>query len=217
MYIEIDDDLYNGFDDELKGQLKPYEPEDTSGLKDKANQLLSEKKTLEAQVAEAQADIKKLKVNPPQGADAEKLQSQLDDAMAKIKTSQEQYEGLQGQIKTEKRNSEAMKLASELTRDNKRANLLAEKIANRIDIDNGSVVVLDHNGNPTVSSVKDLQSAMKSEYDFLVDGSQASGGGAQGGGGGAAKANTLKRSDFDSMDQKQRSDFAKSGGKVVND
>ncbi len=216
MYIEIEDDVYNGFDDDLKGKLKPYKPEDTSGLKNKANELLNEKKALEAQLAESQAEIKKLKVNPPKGDDT-KLQSQLDDAMSKLTESQNQYAELQNTMKSEKRNSEAMKIASELTRDNKRANLLAEKIANRIDIDNGNVVVLDANGNPTVSTTAELSSQIKSEYDFLVDGSQASGGGAKGGSGGAAGAKQATRTQFDGMSQSERASFVKDGGKVVND
>ena len=51
-------------------------------------------------------------------------------------------------------------------------------------VDN-DVRVLDGNGNLTVSTVEELTNAIKSEYPFLVDGSQAAGGGANGSSSGA--------------------------------
>ena len=48
--FEIDDETIESLGDEIKAKLSPYTPEDTTGLKDKANKLLKEKKDLQAQI-----------------------------------------------------------------------------------------------------------------------------------------------------------------------
>jgi hypothetical protein len=54
-------------------------------------------------------------------------------------------------------------------------------------------------------------------YSFYLKGNQSSGGGANGGRGGASQVKQVTRSQFDGFSQKQRSEFAKTGGKVIND
>ncbi len=56
-YVEIEDEIYNGLEDDFKSKLKVYQPEDVTGLKDKANTILSEKKALEVELAQAKADL----------------------------------------------------------------------------------------------------------------------------------------------------------------
>lgn len=215
-YFELPDD----FDLETLGDaakaFKSYEPEDVAGLKSKANSILSEKKAAEARAAELEAQLKKMKVGDPEKG-SDKLQSQLEDAMAKLKQKDEELGRFQKEVKMSKIHGEAAKIAAALTKDARRAGLLSEKIASRIDIDNGKPIVLDASGNPTVSDLSDLASSIAKEFDFLCDGSQAAGGGASGGSGGAAKTKEIKRSQFDTMSQFDRSKFAKEGGKVVND
>jgi SMC interacting uncharacterized protein involved in chromosome segregation len=213
MYIEISDDVYNGFDDELKSKLKEYKPEDVTGIKDKANTLLSEKKALEADLAEIKAENKKLKLKPAEGK-TDELQSQLDDAMAKLQQSQDEIEGLKTGIAKGKVNTEASKLAGQLTKDTAKAELLAEKFANRLKYEGDSLTVLSVDGKPTVSKPEELISEMKERFAFLVDGSQASGGGSNGNNGGAGNAKTMSRQDFDELSQVDRAKFVKDGGKV---
>jgi HD-GYP domain-containing protein (c-di-GMP phosphodiesterase class II) len=216
-YVEIDDDLYNSFDDEVKSKLKPYQPEDVSALKENANKILQEKKALEAKYAEAQAEFKKSKV-VNHGKESEDANAKLEDALSKLNEANKRLEEQASAVRKDKIHTEALRIGTELApTDARRAKLLAKEAAARLDLSDNGFTVLDESGKPTISQVGELKSMLSAQFDFLVDGSKASGGGATGGSGGAAKTNTVKRSDFDSMDQKQRSDFAKSGGKVVND
>lgn len=215
-YFEIDQTDFDALSDDVKGGFKSYTPEDTAGLKDKANQLLTEKKQLELDHAKLKSDFTEFK-NSASTGDSAKIQAQLDDALGKLKEKDAAYTQLQGDIKSRDLNNEATKIAAELTKDARRQSLLAEKIAARIDIDNGNVTVLDENGNPTVSSIADLTGVIKKDYDFLCDGSGASGGGANGGSGGAADTKTKTRSEFDKMSHPERSSFFKDGGKIVSD
>lgn len=215
MYIEIDDDIYNGFDDDLKAKLKEYKPEDVTGIKNKANDLLSEVKELKAELASKDAEVKKLNLRPPESKAGE-IQSLLDDAMSKLAEKDKAIEAMQSKIALEKVNGEAMRLASQLTKDTAKASLLAKEVSQRLKYEGDSIVVLTTDGRPTVSKPDELVSEIKDAYPFLVDGRQATGGSATGSGGGAAETKTVSRADFDSMSQVQRSDFSIKGGKVVD-
>lgn len=215
-YFEVPDDFDIESLGDAKDAFKSYQPEDVSGLKNKANTILTEKKAAEARAAELEAKIKNLKVSDPdKGSD--KLQSQLEDAMNQLVEQRNAYSALQNEVKQSKIYGEASKLAASLTKDTRRANLLSEKIGARLDIDGDKIVVLDSNGNHTVSSLDDLKASIKQDYDFLVDGSSAAGGGAEGGSGGAAKTKQISRSEFDKMGHPERASFFKDGGTVVSD
>lgn len=186
-FYEVPDDFdFNSIGD-AKAVFKPFKPEDVSGLKAKANEILTEKKAIEAQFSELQAQIKKQKVTDPDGSG---VQSQLEDAMNRLKEREEALENLKKDVRKSKINGEAARIAASLTKDARRAALLAEKIAARLELDGDKIVVLDANGKHTISGTEDLASTIRKEYDFLVDGNQASGGGAIGGSGGAANTNT---------------------------
>jgi hypothetical protein len=187
-YIEVSEEQLKAFDPD--GKLKIYEPEDTDGLKKKANDLLGEKKALESELLQSKADLKLAKSAKPNenDADALALQSKLDDAMGQIDEWKGKYSGLQDDIKSKTLEGEALRIASSLTKDPNRANLLMQQIRNRLTLDGENFSVLDESGNPTISTVEELTGQVKTAYPFLVDGSQASGGGAQGGSGGAAGA-----------------------------
>ena len=187
-YVEIDQEIYDSLEPEFKGKLKLYTPEDTTGLKDKANALLSEKKTLELSLAQSNADLKAAKIAKPNeggSEDAIRLQSQLDDAVNKLGDWETKYNGLQSDIKNKSIESEASRIAATMTTDTKRAQLLQKEILSRLSLDGDNFSVLDEKGNQTISSIEELTGQIKTQYPFLVDGSQASGGGAQGGSGGA--------------------------------
>lgn len=183
-YIEVTEEQLKEFDPE--GKLKIYKPEDVSGLKENANSLLREKKTLESDLAAAKADLAAAKIaRLPNDGDAEKFASQLEDAKTKISEWEVKYNGLEGKVRSKTIESEAMRIAAGLTKDTDRANLLKQQLLSRLTLDGDKFSVLDENGSPTISSIEELTSQIKTQYPFLVDGSQASGGGAQGGSGGA--------------------------------
>ena len=215
-YVEIDDDLYNGFDDELKSKLKPYQPEDVSSLKEHANKLLQEKKALEAKFAEAQAEFKKAKVNN-HGKDSDDANAKLEDALARLNEANQRLEEQSNATRKDKINTEALRIGTQLApSDARRAKLLAKEAAARLDLGDNGFTVLDENGKPTISQVSELAGMLSSQFDFLVDGSKASGGGAVGGSGGAAKTLTMKRTDFFSpaMTPEKQMEFTLAGGRL---
>lgn len=185
MYVEIADDIYNNFDDELKGKLKPYEPENTDALKSKANEILGEKKAIEAELLRAKADLKEAKSSSG-NKNLDELQSKLDDAINQLGDWKGKYETLETETVNSKLIGEASRIAAGLTKDTGRAALLSKEIRGRLSIDSDGFSVLDESGKPTISTVEELTGQIKTKYPFLVDGSQASGGGAQGNSGGAA-------------------------------
>jgi len=213
-YIQVPDDY------ELQEGQTEYTPEDTTGLKNKANDLLAESKKKDATVADLNAQIKKLQVDLNSGApgDVKKVQAQLDDALSKLGEVDNRYNDLVKANNQGKVDGEANRIAATLTKDTRRAAMLAKEIGGRLSLDGDSgFTVLDTNGNPTVSSTDELVGQVKKDFDFLVDGSQATGGGAQGGGGGAADTKTMKRSDFDALDINGQGKYMASGGKLTDD
>lgn len=223
-YFEVDQAVIDGLDEEVKAKFAAYEPEDVSGLKTKANEALNEAKTakaerksLEAQIATLESNLAEAKLNKPAG-DSTKLQEQLDDANRKLADKEQSFSQLQESITQNQIKSEAARIAAGITKDTTKAGLLAEKLSSRLAFDEGSIKVLDADGKLTVSSTDDLVGEFKESFPFLVDGSPAQGGGAAGnkaGGGSAEK--TIGRTDFDKMDHVQRAEFAKGGGKVINE
>lgn len=194
-YIKVSEEQLKEFDPD--GKLELYTPEDTTGLKDKANTILGEKKALELELAQAKTDLKAAKIATPNGQGSEdvvKLQAQLDDAKSKISDWEGKYNGLQADNRRKTIETEAARIAGSMTKDTNRANLLSQQILSRLTLDDGKFSVLDESGNPTISSVEELTGQIKTQYPFLVDGSQASGGGATGGSGGAAS--TKKYGDY---------------------
>lgn len=213
-YIEISEEQLKEFDPE--GKLNVFEPEDTTGLKNKANELLAKVKKQEALLAERDAELKKAKLKPDDDEGA-KLRALFEDSERQRNELQGQLEKMNADIRRNKIQGEAARIAASLTKDTKRAQLLSKEIGAKLALDGDSFTVLDNNGNPTVSTINDLTASIKNDYPFLVDGSQASGGSLSGGSGEAANAKEVKRSDFDKMGQADRASFAKSGGKVIPD
>ena len=202
-FVEIDDETFNSFDDEVKSHFKKFEPEDTTALKENANKILSEKKALEADILELKANIKKSNAKSGNGGD--ELRSQLEDALKQLNDHKAQLEESAKQAKRNKIQMEAQKIGTELApSDARRASLLAEKAAARLDLgEDGNHIVLGDDGKATVSTLAELKTTLKTSFDFLVDGPNSSGGGAFGGSGGATKTDTSK------MTAKQKLDFSR--------
>ncbi len=114
--------------------------------------------------AEKEGDFKELL------ADSEKKRQALEEQLNQTKTATENA----------RHSAEAMKIASGLTSDTSRAGILAEKIQARTKLSDDGLKVLNEQGELTVSPVDDLVVSLKTDFPFLVDGSQASGGNAGG-------------------------------------
>jgi hypothetical protein len=197
----------------LQAQLEESNANNDS-MKAKMDQLLGETKQAKArqrqadEEAAAVARAKAMKDN-----DFEQLFKSSEEQASNYKT---QLEELQTKIAKEKRNTEAMKIASQLA-DGFNAELLGEKIAQRLKYTDEGVKILDSNGQLTVSTVEDLKTEFQNNERFasLIRGNQSSGGGAPGGNGSRAADKVLTRSEFEGLDVQAKSDFFRSGGKLT--
>tara|TARA_R110000765_G_scaffold276665_2_gene374742 strand:+ start:1572 stop:2213 length:642 start_codon:yes stop_codon:yes gene_type:complete len=112
----------------------------------------------------------------------------------------------------------AMTLANELTKDTKRARILAKELKGRFKFTEGGVKVTDINGNLTVSSIADLKLEVQKnpDYDFLIDGVDSSGGSATGSSNSGSAGKTMTRDDFELMSPPKKMAFMKDGGKTTD-
>lgn len=224
MYVEIDEKAFEALDGDVKKQFKNADKaftdleEKVESNREKANELLSEKKKADAKVAKLEADLKEAKLKPGD-SDAAKLQAQLDDATAKVEKLEGQLKEASAETSNLMIKAEADRIAAGLTKDTSKASLLAKEIKGRLQYEDGKITVLDENGKATISKPEELAEGFKKSYPFLVDGIDSSGGGAGGGGkgGGAPESKQVTRTEFEAMDQTERSKFSREGGKVVNE
>ena len=174
--------------------------------KDPAGLVDDQKTDSAAEIAALKESIAKLEANSAELLSEKKQekekreQVEKDAAAAKIEQAKadndykQLYESSQSELEAQKGinseslkqtekadiRKEASKLAHELTKHTGRAEDLTEKIAARLKRIDGELKVLDGSGQLTVSSLSDLKSDIAIKFDWLVDGSQASGSGAQG-------------------------------------
>ena len=220
----VSEESFSGLDENVQGLYEKGESgytlkveglpkgEDVSGLKRKVDELLNEKKSAQAKAAEAQAKAEQeLQDKLAKEGKWEALYKSSEEARQK---SAESLSALQGQIEKQTISQNAVEIASSLTKDTARAKLLSEKISERLALVDSELKVTDKSGNPTVSSVEELTNQLKTEYPFLIDGSQAAGGGATGASGRADDSKQVSRSDFESMPPHKRMEFIKSGGQI---
>jgi len=216
-FYEVDEATIEALEEDVRAKFKSYEPEDVTGLKNKANELLNQVKTIEAEKTQLTADLKtsKLKTNPGK---ADELQQQLDDAISKKAELEKNYEALTHTVTSEKVSGEAMRLATTATKDTSKAAMLASQIKNRLQLDQGGFKVLSSDGKLTVSTTEELLGEFKKSAPFLFDGSGAAGGGANGARSGASTdVKNMSRTDFNSLNPKQQSEFSKSGGALTDE
>lgn len=208
--------------EEQSAEVETYTAEQFTALENenqamraKMEQLLGETKQAKAkarQEAEEKARIANEKAQ--KDGDFEQLFKSSSEQAAQYK---EQLDNLTSTIANEKRNNEAMKIAAQLA-DGYNAELLGEKIAQRLKYTDEGVKILDSNGQLTVSTVEDLKTEFQNNERFasLLKGNQSSGGGAAGGKSGGAATNVIPRADFDSMSPIKQMEHVKSGGKIID-
>jgi len=231
MALEFEIESTEGLDDGVKSLYVEHEGKfrlDVSGVDDgsgakaelervlaKNNELLSEAKKAKAAkrdsdaAAQASADAK---------AQADGDHEQLyKSSQEKLTTTLGELDTLKGSIATEKRNSEALKIATKLA-DGDNADLLSGFIAQRLKYTEEGLKVTDVNGDLTVSSLVDLENEFKgnARYSALLKGNQSSGGGASGGSNGGSAAKTIDRADFEALNPVASMKFIKDGGTVTN-
>lgn len=166
-------------EDEVREMLE----KETSGLKSKVTELLGETKAerekrqaLEQAQAEAEEARQKEKGE---------FKSLYEKTQQELEAEREQARKFRQTVQQKELESAAASLASQLTRDSKRAELL-KKEAMQFAVYTEEGIKFEV-GGVEMPADKVLEK-MRADYDFLVDGSQATGGGAPGSKGGGAAA-----------------------------
>ncbi len=205
--LKLELDKLDGLDDSVKSfyeekdgkfRLKVDGVPDVSGLKNKVDQLLTEKKeadrkakeAAEAAEAERQAALAK-------SGDIDALRQSYEAKLTKReKELMEQLTGLQSQVHGLTVGQTAMAVAVELAMDGS-SDVLLPHVKQRLSMEivDGQAVtrVLDKAGKPSAMTIEELKTEFAANPAFapIIKASKAAGGGASGGnnsGGGAPKS-----------------------------
>jgi len=134
------------------------------------------------------------------------------------KSSETEREGLMQQIAdrdlksaSTSEDNAALTLANELTKDTKRARLLAKELKGRLKYTEDGIKVTDSSGNLTVSSIADLKLEVSKnpDYDFLIDGVDSSGGRAPGNNSNGGAATSYTRAEFAALNPARQMEVSK--------
>lgn len=153
-------------------------------LKAHHSKLLDETKTAKQKAAE----LEQAQQEAEEARQKEKgeFKSLYEKTVSELESEREQGRKFRQAIQQKELESEAFKLAGQLTKDTKRAELLKKEVLQFASYTDEGVVF--EVGGMAIEQDKLIEN-LKENYPFLVDGSGASGGGAAGGlGGGASKS-----------------------------
>lgn len=215
--LDFEIDSIDGLDENIAGlyeqndggkyRLKVNGIEDVSGLKKKMEELLNESKTAkqrakELEEAQKEAERKSL-------TEKQEFKTLYEREQMSKTELQKQLEELQGKIRTKSVNEAARSVATSLTKDTQRAELLAEITSRMARYGEDGTVSFEIGGVP-VDAAK-VEEHLRASYPFLVDGSGATGGGSSGQGG-KPGAKVLPRSEVDRMNPAQKAKFFADGG-----
>lgn len=188
--------------DENNDQMQQDEPrtptvEEFEKVLNNKNQILREKKEMQSRLAEfeAQEETRKQEELEKQG----KYQEALTTEREKLKSTQDELLQLQAEIRNKTLHESNYGIATELTKDTRRAKLLEQQIA-AYAVYEGGAVSYELNGTPIQK--EQLIEHLREEFDFLVDGHGGSGAGASGQprGGAATKAfNEMNSSELSAL------------------
>ena len=214
--IEIDDNVKAQISERLQDEVKKQIESEIAGLKAKNDELLAEKQQRQREIEEANNRAKK---EAEEKAKADNDYKQLFEAQKnEAETLRQTIEKMNYEVNQQKVSREASKLASALTKDTGRAKLLEQQISQRLTLVDNEIRVTDESGQLTVSSLEDLTNSIKTNYPFLVDGSQAQGGGAVRAQGRAeVRQRELSRSEFEDLGHYERQQFFEQGGKLFDE
>tara|TARA_A100001391_G_scaffold182460_1_gene149005 strand:- start:8231 stop:8893 length:663 start_codon:yes stop_codon:yes gene_type:complete len=214
--IEIEDNVKAQISERLQDEVKRQIESEIAGLKAKNDELLAEKQQRQREIEEANNRAKK---EAEEKARADNDYKQLFEAQKnEAETLRQTIEKMNYEVNQQKVSKEASKLASALTKDTGRAKLLEQQISQRLTLVDNEIRVTDESGQLTVSSLEELTNSIRTNYPFLVDGSQAQGGGAVRAQGRAeVRQRELSRSEFEGLSHYERQQFFEQGGKLFDD
>lgn len=169
--------------DEMKAEIE----RETSGLKTKVDELLGEKKNVSAKARELEQTMQRTKEEEQKNRG--EYEALYEKTLAELNAEREKSNNHAAALQRREIELATSTLASSLTRDVGRAEVLAEKFAQHSRYtEKGVVFEIDGIESPP----EKLADILKSKYPFLIDGSGATGGGAAGGtinGGAGSKGN----------------------------
>ena len=213
-----------GYQLKVTGIPEP-EKEDLSGLKNKVDELLREKKAASQKAREAaeEADAARLEA-AKKGNDTEALDKSWQEKFnAREVELKKELDELSGTLVKLTSGQTASKIAAEIAVQGS-ADVLLPHLEKRLrtEFRDGSpvTVVLDKDGKPSAMSIDELKAEFQNSAAFapLIVGTKANGAGRTGGNeSSGAGVNEVSRSEFDRMNQAQRANFAKNGGKLKDD
>ena len=184
---------------------------EVEGLKANHDRLLAEKKAAQSKANEAAEEAKRIQ------DEAARKNGDTESLLKSWSEKENKYKEQLNEFTTKESNRIKGDVARELSAklaDGANAKLLERFISDRLKYENGGVRVLDQTGQPTVSSLDDLQKEFEANTDFesLLRGSKATGSGASKSKNGGAGIKTVTRSEFDLMDHGERTTYFKNGG-----
>jgi hypothetical protein len=187
------------------------QPEDTSGLKSKVQQLMDEAKEAKRKAKELEAQKQQQEMETAQ--EKGEFKNLWEQAQSKLAEKDKELQEFTGKIQQKDINIASAQIGSQLAKtDAKRAEVLADYASRYARHDGEKVQFLV--GGIEVDSTG-LMDHLSKEFPFLVDGSSATGGGATSStSSGAAKQ--LNRSDFDKLAASKKMAFIKDGG-IISD
>jgi hypothetical protein len=213
-----------GYQLKVTGIPEP-EKEDLSGLKNKVDELLREKKAASQKAREAaeEADAARLEA-AKKGNDTEALDKSWQEKFnAREVELKKELDAMSGTLVKLTSGQTATKIAAEIAVQGS-ADVLLPHLEKRLKTEfrEGSpvTVVLDKDGKPSAMSIDELKAEFQNSAAFapLIVGTKANGAGRTGGNeSSGAGVNEVSRSEFDRMNQAQRANFAKNGGKLKDD
>ncbi len=213
-----------GYQLKVTGIPEP-EKEDLSGLKNKVDELLREKKAASQKAREAAEEAEAARLEAAKkGNDTEALDKSWQEKFnAREVELKKELEELSGTLVKLTSGQTATKIAAEIAVQGS-ADVLLPHLERRLrtEFREGSpvTVVLDKDGKPSAMSVDELKAEFQNSAAFapLIVGTKANGAGRTGGNeSSGAGVNEVSRSEFDRMNQAQRANFAKNGGKLKDD
>ena len=213
-----------GYQLKVTGIPEP-EKEDLSGLKNKVDELLREKKAASQKAREAAEEAEAARLEAAKkGNDTEALDKSWQEKFnAREIELKKELEELSGTLVKLTSGQTATKIAAEIAVQGS-ADVLLPHLERRLrtEFREGSpvTVVLDKDGKPSAMSVDELKAEFQNSAAFapLIVGTKANGAGRTGGNeSSGAGVNEVSRSEFDRMNQAQRANFAKNGGKLKDD
>jgi hypothetical protein len=216
---ELDDGvkaLYEEKDGTFFLKVEGIPEPDNSGLKNKVDELLKEKKDAAKRAKDAEESAAR------KSGDIEALEKSWSE---KLSTIEEDYKSQLNEAKSAINSmtveATASSLANELAISGS-SSLLIPIIKSRLTVekrgDSYGTMILDKDGKPSAATLNDLREEIKAmpECAPIIVSSKASGGGAAGSSNsGGATVTKATRSQFEEYSPSQRMEFVKSGGKIT--